>query len=385
MTQATQTEQPTALEDLALWLAQQHQMQQQDIADKTAMGLALLWGLMQFDRLDATTPAWLHAATLQVEQQFRVSEQAAFEFVQGSKWAIEPLSKPLRKVATVFPTKDFQLAMRATGPATVKRATQTAFAAPVSPAAAPLGVIAPEVPQIDVAAVQSDALALGKLTSTGAGVKFALNGGRGEVQQLVVVDAVQRFKNRQAIGWARFTEDSENGPCYFCALLASQGAIYYGGDSFDRSNSKIRDIGSAAPKGVGQRAVQELLDKLNNRPDAKPVVRRAFLGDGPAKVHDHCKCTLRPVYREKDAMDPRAKYFLRQWNKVSKKNKNMGWQDKIKAFRRAYKKPPPYTDRPAVNLDAVRRNRALVAQALGEDSAHVAWWDRQIAAIEAAI
>lgn len=357
----TTDQRPVALQDLALWLAAQHQMQQQAIADQTAMGLALLWGLLQFNRLNETGPAWLHAVTLQVEQQFRVSEQAAFDFVQGSKWAIEPLSKPLKKIATTFPTKDFQLAMQATGPATVKRATQMAFAAPVSSAAAPSGAIAPEVPQVDVAAVRNDAMSLGKLNSTGAGVKFTLNGGRGEVQQLVVVDAAERFRNRQVIGWARFTEDSETGPCYFCAILASKGATYLSDGSFDQSNRKVREINKWRKE------------------------RRAFVGDGPAKVHDHCKCTLRPVYREQDAMDPRAKYFLRQWNKVAKNNSNLDWKGKMKAFRRDYKKPPPYADRPAVNLAAVRQNRALVAQALGEDSPHVAWWDRQIAAIEAAV
>lgn len=363
-----QTGQPKPLSDLAYWLAVQHQADQQQIADKTAAGLALLWGALQFDRLDETTPAWLHAVTLQVEQQFRESESVAFDFVQGSKWSVEPLSDPLKKVATVFPMKDFQIAMRATGPATVKRATQKAFAAPVGDSAGLAGTVAPEVPRPDVAAVRTDVMALGKLTSTGAAVKQVLNGGRGEVQQLVVIDAKERFKTREPIGWARFTEDSKTGPCYFCALLASQGAVFYSEGSFKQSNNMIREP-VAKPRG-------------NNR-----TMRRAFVGDGPAKVHDHCKCTLRPVYREVDSMDARAKYFLRQWKNMHRDNpwlaKLEGTED-MKLFRKVYKQPPPYSERPAVNLAAMRSNRALVTQALGADSPHSKWWDRQVKALEAA-
>lgn len=382
--QTPQQTQPKPLSDLAYWLAVQHQQQQQEIADKTAAGLALLWGILQYDRLDETTPAWMHAVTLQVEQQFRVSEQAAFDFVQGSKWAVEPFSDPLKKVKTVFPLKDFQLAMRATGPATIKAATQRAFAAPVRQSDVLTGGLAPEVPARDVSGISNDVMALGKLTSTGAAVKQVLNGGRGEVQQLVVIDAKDRFANRQPIGWARFTEDSQNGPCYFCAILASQGAIYYSGSSFDRSNSKIRDFGVPKAQMTGEPYVDALLQKLNERdPVQGKVQRRAFLGDGPAKVHDHCKCTLRPVYREEDSMDARAKYFLRQW-KNSGKGMGLKWQDQIKQFRRDYKKPPPYDVRPAVNLAEVRRNRELAARELGEDSPQVKWFDRTISALEIA-
>ena len=364
-----QQRQPEPLPELAYWLAIQHQAAQQEIADKTAAGLALLWALLQFDKLDETSPAWLHSVTLQVEPAFRESEQIAYEFVQGQKWSVEPLSDPLRKVETLFPVKDFQLAMRAVDPAAVKKATGMAFSAPQSNSGALLGGIAPDVPRPDIAAVRNDAMAWGKLNSTGVGVKQVLNGGRGEVEQLVVIDAKERFQNRQVIGWARFTEDSANGPCYFCALLASRGAVYLNENSFDQSNRKIREP-IRNPRG-------------NNR-----RTRRAFVGDGIAKVHDHCKCMLRPVYREQDAMDPRAKYFLRQYKQMFKDypwlKKLEGTQD-MKQFRKVYKRPEKYADRPAVSLAAVRRNRDLVAGTLGADAPQVAWWDQQIAALEVAL
>lgn len=364
MTAPTRTRQPKALSDLAFWLAVRHQAEQQKIADRTAAGLALLWPLLRFDKLDETTPGWLHAVTLQVEPQFRASEEAAFNFVQGAKWAVEPLSDPLKKVDTVFPLKDFQVAMRATGPAAVKRGTKTAFTPPESDSGALFRGIPPEVQQQNLERLADNLMAWGKLNSTGAAVSQTLNGGRGEVQQLVVVDAEKRFKDRQTIGWARFTEDSENGPCYFCALLASRGPFYLNPNSFARSNSKIRE------------------------PAGNRKTRRSFIGDGPAKVHDHCRCTLRPVYRDEDAMDSRAEFFLRQWNERNENfaklpdSRRRGEASAMNKFRAVYKRPPKYSENPAVNLAAVRLNRDLVARELGANSANAKWWDRQIRLLE---
>lgn len=370
MTTPVQTRQPQALDDLAYWLTVQHQEEQQKIADATAAGLALMWGALQFSRLDETTPAWLHGATLQVEQKFRESEEAAFQFVQGTKWAMEALSAPLKKIDTVFPTKEFQLAMRATGPASVKRATGVAFAPPESDSEALFRGFPPEVQQENLDRLVGDLLSRGKLNSTGAGVKFALNGGRGEVEQLVIRDARDRIRNGLTIGWARVTEDSDNGPCYFCALLASRGAKYLDATSFDRSNNLIREP-VANPRG-------------NNR-----TTRRAFIGEGVAKVHDHCKCTLRPVYSERNSLDPRAKYFLRQYKQMFKdypwlNNPALEGSEDLKQWRKVYKRPPAYDKNPAVNLSAVRKNREYVARELGAGSEQVRWWDRQIRRLEAA-
>lgn len=342
---------PQPLPELATWLTLRHQEEQQQIADKTAAGLALLWSVLRFDRLDETTPAWLHAASLQIEEKFRESERAAFNFVQGTKWAIKPLSKPLREVRTVFPTSDVQVALRATGPASIKRATSMAIAAPVRDPQA-LTVDAPQlVPRMDLSSLVDDLMAAGKLNSTGAGVKFALNGGRGEVQQLVAQDA----KTETEIGWARVTEDSATGPCYFCALLASQGAVFYNADSFKRSNDLIRD----PVKGA----------RGNNR-----TTRRAFVGDGVAKVHDHCKCSLRPVYRQADSLDERARFFLRQWNRFQGSGSP---DEKMKNFRKSYVQPPPYQI-VLPDLLKVVRNRDLLAARLGEGSSQVRWYDRLI-------
>lgn len=365
--------------DLALWLAIQHQGEQQKIAEQTAAGLALLWGALRFDDLDATTPAWLHGVTLQVQEKFRESEQAAFEYTQGAKWSVEPLSEPLEKIDTVFPTRDFQVAMRATGPASVKRATARAVAAPVRDSGGVLLAPAPEVPQTDLDAIVGDLLAFGKLNSTGAGVKFALNGGRGEVQQQVLADARTR---QEPIGWARFTEDSATGPCYFCALLAANGAVFYSADSFKRSNDKIREFRGPKPvkSGSGDEYIDSLLKKLDERSGGSPAtVRRAFIGDGPAKVHDHCKCQLRPVYREQDSQDERSKFFEQQWIDAPR---GTDWKGSMNEFRKVYRRPEPYSARPKVSLRAVRRNRDAVVEQLGARSPQARWWDSKVRELE---
>ena len=369
-----------ALPELALWLAIQHQGEQQKIAGKAAAGLALLWQLLRFDSLDDSTPAWLHGVTLQVEQQFRESEQAAFVYTQGARWAVEPLSEPMVKIDTAFPVRDFQLAMRATGPGSVKQATARAVAAPVRDSEALLAPPGTDAPVRDLSGLVDDLLAFGKLNSTGVGVKFALNGGRGEVQQLVLADARTRT---EPIGWARFTEDSfdpktgkPTGPCYFCALLASQGAVYYDSTSFDRSNNKIREV-ERVPDDVA-----DLVAKLDQRARDKGLTlptRRAFIGEGLAKVHDHCRCSIRPVYRLEDKFDERAEFFRKQWNGAPAGSDP---KDSLRKFRQVYKRPTPYSDTPAVSLAAVRRNRDAVVDELGASSPHAKWWNRQVRELE---
>lgn len=303
-----QQNQPKALPDLAAWLEYQHQQQQEAIASQTALGLALLWPILKFDDLDKTTTTWLHAVTLQMEKQFKASEDAAFLMVQGIKWASEPLSDPLTQIATAFPTKAAQQSMLITGPIAVKA---------------------------QMPAPADEAMARADLGSTGAGVRTALNGGRGEVQTLVTADAVQRRRQSKVIGYKRVTDDD---PCYFCAVLSSRGAYYLSQSTFDASNKK-------------------------------------YVGDGIAKVHDHCKCSLVPVYSKADKYDDRAKFFKAQWLKATK---NLSGDDAMNAFRKVYVPPPPY-ESPAVDLDAVRANReALVNSGFAANSPQVRWYDQQV-------
>lgn len=431
-----QQEEPRALTDLVEYLTYVHQQEQESLAAEAALGLSLLWPILRFADLDGSTPSWLHATTLQIESKFRESEALAFDFVQGVKWASLPLSDPLERVATAFPTRDVQTAMRVTGPVSIKVRQPPA---PVQIWDAGGADIAPQLPAVSADGLSPAAESVmerAKLESTGVGVKHVMNGGRGEVQTLVqkdfvaaerevkavarssgetqvldrmfatlqgheaelaelresggsagrierleslvaplrerladyvptvvpdrsgspVVKPAKRDKRmdldaakaaRDAIGFARVTDSD---PCYFCAVLASQGAVFLSQDAFDVSNSKIREANKWRKE------------------------RRAFLGDGPAKVHDHCQCQLRPVYRKSDGMDKRAKKFLKQWETLTE---GLGGKEAMSAFRRGYKPPAPNYGPPVVDLEGVRRNRELIAARLG-DGPQVAGYDKFI-------
>ncbi len=119
----------------------------------------------------------------------------------------------------------------------------------------------------------------------GAAVRHVLNGGREALR-----DGAMRDK--LALGFVRVTKAK---PCYFCALLASRGAVYKE-DSFDESNT-------------------------------------LFDGPGQVKVHDSCGCSVKPIYRREDFFAGRAK----QWDQLYK-DSTSGTSGKgaILAFRKAY-------------------------------------------------
>ncbi|SIL90379.1 MULTISPECIES: hypothetical protein [Mycobacteroides] len=414
---------PKAIPALAEWYASQHADEQDSIADQVAAGLGILWAILQFNDLDKTTASWLHATTLEIEKGYEASSQAAFEYVQAAKWSVHPEAPPLEKLNVSLPVADTQLKMRVTGPIEVKR---------------------------KMPAPEPDAMAAGEKASTGAGVTAAVDGAREQVLAQVQAEyrravkdeakalAQNPVRDRQwatlqkweaelaelrakgapetsgrvrrlneliapvkeslgdytpsgtaaaevpksskrakqekrpespqggkaAIGYARVTD---NDPCYFCAVLASQGAVYYSEDSFDRSNSLIREVKWTSNSDKG--------------------TRRAFLGDGPAKVHDNCRCTLRPVYREADKYDKRAKYFLDQWDKITD---GLSGKEAMNRFRAEYVPPPPYSadvldlkERKRIVADVRHNREALMSRGFAASSPQVKFLDRSIRKLEA--
>lgn len=337
--QATKEPELKAIPALAAWYATEHVTQQEGIAEGVASGLALLWPIMQFEDLDKSTPAWLHAVTLQIKSGWDESANAAFEYVQAAKWAVEPEAPPLVKVETAFPVQDIQTAMRVRGPVEVKR-------------------------QVERARPEPEAMNAGKSASTGVGATKATDGGRAQVLELIRKDAPSRLKQGKVIGYARKTDSN---PCYFCALLASQGAVYFSESAFNQANNMIREVKwtSNGDKGT----------------------RRAFIGDGPAKVHDNCQCTMRPVYREADKRDERAKFFLEQWNKHSS---GLSGKDALKNYRNNYVPPPPYSadvldlsERRKIIADVQSNREALLASGFAASSPQVKFLDTSIRKLEA--
>ncbi len=134
-------------------------------------------------------------------------------------------------------------------------------------------------------ALLSEAFDKSGAAAAASAVRHVQNGGRE-----ALIDGTQRDK--RALGWVRLTRAE---PCYFCALLASRGAVYKD-DSFEDSNS-------------------------------------FFDGPGEVKVHDSCQCSLKPVYRRDDEMLDRSKGFLDIYTSAAK---GKSGREAIKAFRKAY-------------------------------------------------
>lgn len=117
-------------------------------------------------------------------------------------------------------------------------------------------------------------------------VRHAQAGGRQTVWENSEKDPV-------ALGWIRVTKAK---PCYFCAMLASRGISYrsFKEGSFDVSNAQ-------------------------------------FSGDGDAKVHDNCGCSLKAVYSKNDPLVDKTKEFADMWSRWG-----AGGGDAALRFRRGY-------------------------------------------------
>lgn len=329
-----------AVPALAAWYATLHVQAQEGIAAATAAGLALLWPIIDFAELDKSTPSWLHATTLQIRQGWQESSDAAFEYVQQALLSVEPdATPPVRAADIAFPVREVQTAMRVRGPVEVKR-------------------------QIARAVPESEAMKAGLKASTAVGATKATDGGRAEVIEFVRKEAPKRLRQGKPIGYARKTDGN---PCYFCAILASQGAVYFSESSFSQSNSSIREVKWTSNNDKG--------------------ARRAFIGDGPAKVHDNCQCTMRPVFSKSDSLDERAKFFLDQWNVHGNHG---GGRNDVQNFRRAYVPPPPYSadvldlsERRKIIADVSRNRELLLARGFKADSPNVKFIDSTLRKLRA--
>lgn len=120
-------------------------------------------------------------------------------------------------------------------------------------------------------------------------VRHAQAGGRQTIYDNSQRDSV-------ALGWVRVTRAD---PCAFCAMLASRGLRYraFSEDSFVASNAQ-------------------------------------FTGDGNAKVHDECGCSMKAVYSTNDPMVARTEGFADMWSMWGAGGR--GETDPALRFRRGY-------------------------------------------------
>ena len=148
---------------------------------------------------------------------------------------------------------------------------------------------ATEIKQLDIpestrAAMLYDAKSTTADKLVGATMRHVQNGGRQTIADTTKRDAL-------VLGYVRVTKAQ---PCFFCAMLASRGLVF-ADDSFALSDPR-------------------------------------FTGDGTAKVHDNCTCSLKPVYTRKgDKLLEATDQFADFW-----KRWGHGQKDSVNSFRRGY-------------------------------------------------
>lgn len=142
-----------------------------------------------------------------------------------------------------------------------------------------------DLPEVTLKVLINEAMEKTATDISGAATRHAMNGGRDEIQNALAEDRV-------ALGYVRVTQAN---PCYFCAMLASRGPVY-GDDSFDETDPR-------------------------------------FIGEGTHKVHDHCGCSIEPVYDRKADWPGRAKEFEGEWVDLSR---SLGRSPTLRDWRRRY-------------------------------------------------
>lgn len=116
-------------------------------------------------------------------------------------------------------------------------------------------------------------------------------------------------RDPHARGWVRETKDH---PCAFCALLATRGVI--------KGSTTYRSRQSAGPNRSSKTG-------------------REFVGEGKFKVHDHCRCTAKPIFGPYEASAQ-----IREWASLhasiphanGSKAQRAAWRA---AYHQAYGKP----------------------------------------------
>ncbi len=148
-----------------------------------------------------------------------------------------------------------------------------------------------QIERLDVTPAQARALTVEAKQVTArkiaaSTVRHVQNGGR-----QTLIDATK--SDASALGYVRVTRDK---PCYFCAMLASRGLVF-ADDSVVSSDAR-------------------------------------FTGDGTAKVHDECQCTMKPVYTRKgDPFLDATKKFTDMWTEWGAGG---GGPEAVRRFRRGY-------------------------------------------------
>lgn len=190
-------------------LALRHHEEQKLIARNVVAELSPLWLILDFHKLEETTPSWLKATRPIIERGYLISQYVAAEFVKNYRRAELPDANPLQiDIPNPFGAFGFHpkpdrktsmrimVSMKVNGPLWVAHNTS------------------PGVTEMKAA----ELMAGGMSKSAGAAVRLVLNGGRGMVRMLVSAD-------RRARGVVGVADEEACANCQFLTnpILKSDG------------------------------------------------------------------------------------------------------------------------------------------------------------------
>lgn len=265
----------------------------QQVANQAAIALAVvrLWSSVRHDFLTVDAPIWLDRAAPIVLRGFERSALIGQTYYNTLRHLRVPDAKPFEMPRIEAPPlAQIRTSLWVTGVVGAQERMRKITHLPSEPARSPSVTIdlstflARQQNVMRAGSEQAirDAMNTSGAAAGAAAVRHTGNGGRTQVKEAAKVDV-------KAKGYVRVTSGK---PCYFCAALASRGAVY-DGESFDMSDPR-------------------------------------FEGPGTAKVHDSCVCTLRAVFSTNPAEVPELnQYFTKLWSQ-------RGDGDPMLAFRQLY-------------------------------------------------
>ena len=300
---------------LARVLLLRHRKRQEEIADDVVRGVARSWRYVRFTDLDHSQVPFLDSALSTIETGFEQSQMATSSFLrdyrtvatlsQGVDIPERPVIAPASRAVRDSPV-DLSVLEHLrddTSSGVDISAVEHLWAKPFDEGRAAVDLISagPGAVKRAMPAPEDMAMASGLKGSTGAAVRHAMNGGRD-------VALTEAQEDQFAVGWQRITDEN---PCYFCAILAANGPLYKRRTSFSNKNSK-----------TGKEFAPNLAFDVTGEPS------------GIAKVHNHCRCTIAPVFEGFEQVDPWGKVALRIWRKVTREGLSGGAA--MKEYRRLY-------------------------------------------------
>jgi hypothetical protein len=330
------------LNEVVDYLDQKHSEDQERIADNLVIGLYPLWQIMDFERLDRTSILWAESVLPRVRTAYMQSQRVAASFALNVRFATLATANPIGiqapEVEAPAGVPSLRFALPEVGDVEDLVPLDNMVEDDVRLSLLVEGNfrIKQQMPVPDPA----ETMRAAQVNSTGAAVRQTLKGARNVTANVVKFD-------RKVLGYARFTDAK---PCHFCALLASRGAVY-SKESFAEADSSFTS-------------------------NAKAVeVPKDFIRI--SKVHNNCRCTLRPVYSKSQEFDADAKFYRQQWKNVYEPNKHLPPDEIVSKWRDQFQ-PYQRKDADVQQIETALRERemSLLAAGFEPNSPQVRWAQR---------